>query len=80
MTVESSRVSMRELVKKFIAESIGKDIESKCRTIFPIRDVHIRKVKVLRKPKFDSAKFMELHQESENTGEEAMVDAAGAGG
>ena len=37
-----------------IPDSIGRDIEKKCQSIFPLHDVLIRKVKVLKKPKFDS--------------------------
>ena len=36
-----------------IPDSIGKDIEKKCQSIYPLHDVCIRKVKVLKKPKFD---------------------------
>ena len=37
-----------------IPDSIGRDIEKKCQSTFPLHDVLIRKVKVLKKPKFDS--------------------------
>lgn len=37
-----------------IPDSIGKDIEKKCQSIYPLHDVFIRKVKVLKRPKFDS--------------------------
>ena len=40
-----------------IPDSIGKDIEKACQSIYPLHDVYIRKVKVLKKPKFDS-KFL----------------------
>ena len=40
-----------------IPDSIGKDIEKKCQSIYPLHDVCIRKVKVLKKPKFDSEFF-----------------------
>ena len=36
-----------------IPDSIGRDIEKKCQSIFPLHDVFIRKVKTLKKPKFD---------------------------
>lgn len=36
-----------------IPDSIGKDIEKACQGIYPLHDVYIRKVKVLKKPKFD---------------------------
>ena len=41
-------------------DSIGRDIERKCNPIFPLHDVFIRKVKVLKKPKFERGLF--IHQ------------------
>merc|ERR1719443_1460979 len=61
MVAEAGSSQLRDLVKKLIPESIGKEIEKQCEGIFPLKDVHIRKVKVLKKPKFDITKFMELH-------------------
>ena len=70
-------------------ESIGHAIEKACQSIFPLQNVCIRKVKVLRKPKFDLVKLMELHGDSgEDTGAaldkvaaETTVEAlSGAGG
>jgi len=62
MVNEASKVSLRDLVKKFIPESIGKEIDKQCQGIFPLKDVCINKVKVLKKPKFDITRLMELHQ------------------
>ena len=31
--------------------------------IYPLHDVHIRKVKVLKRPRFDLTKLMDLHGE-----------------
>jgi len=61
---------LRDLVKKLIPESIGREIEKQTQGIFPLKDVMVRKVKVLKKPKFDITKFMELHGDS---GEDAGV-------
>merc|ERR1719197_2430268 len=61
MTNEAGKVQLRELVKKLIPESIGKEIEKQTQGIFPLKDVLIRKVKILKKPKFDITKLMELH-------------------
>jgi len=66
IAAEAAGGQLRDLVKKLIPESIGKEIEKQCEGIFPLKDVHIRKVKVLKKPKFDITKFMELHGDSGN--------------
>merc|ERR1712137_1167545 len=61
MTKEAGTVQLRELVKKLIPESIGKEIEKQTQGIFPLKDVLVRKVKIIKKPKFDITKLMELH-------------------
>jgi len=61
MTEEASKVPLRDLVKKLIAESMNKEIEKRTQGIFPLKDTLIRKVKILKKPKFDIAKLMEMH-------------------
>merc|ERR1712087_649594 len=64
MANEAGKVQLRELVKKLIPESIGKEIEKQTQGIFPLKDVLIRKVKILKKPKFDITKLMEMHQDT----------------
>merc|ERR1712127_37112 len=64
MVEEAGKVQLRDLVKKLIPESIGKEIEKQCQGVFPLKDAFIRKVKILKKPKFDITKLMELHNES----------------
>merc|ERR1712125_295990 len=59
---EAVKVQLRELVKKIIPEAIGKEIEKQTQAIYPLKDCMIRKVKILKKPKFDITKLMELHQ------------------
>lgn len=71
MNAEASKVVLKDLVKKFIPESIGKEIEKQCKRVFPLQNVLIRKVKILKKPKMDISKLMELH--TEGKGENAKV-------
>jgi len=71
ITDEVAKGTLEGNVKKFIASSIEKDIIKKTSRIFPLKDVHIRKVKVLKKPKFDITKLMELHGDG---GEDAGMD------
>merc|ERR1719454_583500 len=61
MNAEASKGQLRDLVKKLIPESIGKEIEKQTQGIYPLKDVLVRKVKILKKPKFDITKLMELH-------------------
>jgi len=58
---EASTVALADLVKKFIPESIGQAIETATQGIYPLQSVFIRKVKMLKGPKTDLAKLLELH-------------------
>ncbi len=51
------------IISSSIQETIGKKIQTECGKIFPLQNVLIRKVKLLKKPKFDLTKLMELYQE-----------------
>merc|ERR1712098_670545 len=64
MQKEANKSMLRDLVKKLIPEAVGKEIEKATRGIFPLKDCMIRKVKLVKKPKFDLTKLMELHSES----------------
>lgn len=76
MTQEASNVQLRDLVKKFIPESIGKEILAKCKKIFPLQNVCIRKVKILKKPKLDVTKLMELHADTADDAGKKVVQEA----
>lgn len=62
MTKEATSCELKELVAKFIPEVIGKQIDKACSGIYPLQNVMIRKVKVLKAPKFDLGKLMEVHE------------------
>ncbi|TVU48044.1 hypothetical protein EJB05_07666 [Eragrostis curvula] len=61
MASQASTCDLKELVSKFIPEVIGKEIEKATSSIFPLQNVFIRKVKILKAPKFDLGKLMEVH-------------------
>jgi len=70
MTKEATNNELKVLVEKFIPESLGKQIEKECFAIYPLQNVFIRKVKVLKTPKYDPAKLLEVHSDikGEDTG------------
>jgi len=70
---EASSVDLNELVSKLIPEIIGKEIEKAAEGVYPLQNVLIRKVKMLRSPKLDINKFLELHG-----GAEAAATSSGA--
>ena len=51
-------------------------LQKACQGIYPLHDVHIRKVKVMKKPRFDAAKLLELHGEGSGKATTVTTDAA----
>jgi len=48
-----------------LKEDIGKKIQKECSKIFPLEDnCMIRKLKLLKKPKFDLVKLMDLYKDT----------------
>lgn len=86
MSELGSKGDLRTLVKTLIAGKSGEAIEQACTTIFPLQNCYIRKVKVLKKPKFDVSALMEWHNAddgtSADTGKAVAPEetVAGAGG
>ncbi len=60
MVREAQSCDLKELVAKFIPEVIGKEIEKATSGIYPLQNTYIRKVKILKAPKFDLTKLMEV--------------------
>jgi len=81
ITREATTCDLKELVNKFIPEVIGKEIEKACHGVYPLQNVHIRKVKMLKKPKFDITKLLEAHGDSKTapSGGEDKGDAVKVG-
>lgn len=64
MTREATNCDLKELVQKFVPEAIGREIEKAARSIYPLQNVYVHKAKILKAPKFDVSKLLELHGES----------------
>jgi small subunit ribosomal protein S3Ae len=52
-------------------------LQKACQGIYPLHDVHIRKVKVLKRPRFDPAKLLELHGEGSGKVTTVTTDVTG---
>lgn len=60
MINQATSCDLKDLVNKFIPEMIGREIEKATSSIYPLQNVFIRKVKILKAPKFDLGKLMEV--------------------
>lgn len=67
MTELGTKGDLKSLVKELISAPIGDQIAKQASAIFPVKDCYIRKVKVLKKPKFDVTELMEWHAADEKT-------------
>ncbi|XP_014212141.1 40S ribosomal protein S3a [Copidosoma floridanum] len=61
ITENVTKSDLKGVVSKLLPDAIAKDIEKACQGIYPLHDVCIRKVKVLKKPRFELSKLLELH-------------------
>jgi small subunit ribosomal protein S3Ae len=76
MIREASTCDLQAFVAKLIAESIPAQVIKETQMIYPLSLVHIRKVKVLKTPKFDPYKLMEIHAEGGHEDKGQKVEAA----
>jgi len=81
ITKELEKVDLQAAVKKFTQESIGNEVKKQCQRIYPLRDCMVRKVKMVRIPKFELAKLLEAHgndipKSREGTGSATAVAVA----
>jgi len=65
--MQIQKLSLRDAVKQFTQDqaTFGKDIERMANSIYPLRDVYVRKVKLTKAPKIDGAKLVELFHDGD---------------
>jgi len=61
MQKEAQAVELSAFTQLLVTEAIGREIEKATQGIYPLQNVLIRKVKVLRSPKLDVGKLYEAH-------------------
>merc|ERR1712198_100913 len=79
ITREVSTKDLKDVVNKLLPDSMGSDIEKACQGIYPLHDCYIRKVKCLKKPKFDVHKLMEMYENAGTTATAAPTTDGAAG-
>lgn len=61
---EATSCTLAQLTGKLIPEVMGREIEKATQGIYPLQNCYIRKVKLLKSPKFDLGALLNLHGES----------------
>jgi len=59
---------MVKVLENLLTENLGDEIKKACKFIYPLVNVQLRKVKTVKKPKFDVAKLNELYKEAPSGG------------
>lgn len=64
VTKEVKRSTLKDIVPKLLADTISEEITKKAKKIFPIQNCIIRKVKTVKRPKFDMTQLLNIHAET----------------
>jgi len=64
ITETVSKHNMTDVLSHLLTDAIGEDIKNKCKFIYPLNNIYIRKVKTIKKPKFDVVKLNELYKDA----------------
>lgn len=54
--------SLKNLVQHLVSDKIETDVKAAVTSIFPCDPIHIHKVKLVKKPKLDVTKLLEIHE------------------
>ena len=65
VTKEAQTNNLTNFIKTLITDSMGENIIKECKFIYPLNHVVVRKVKMLKKPKFDITKLNEMYSEAQ---------------
>jgi small subunit ribosomal protein S3Ae len=64
---EAAKSTVTEFVRYLLTDSPGEAITKACKLVFPLTNVVVRKVKMLKKPKLDITKLEDLYKENITT-------------
>jgi small subunit ribosomal protein S3Ae len=60
---EVSKSTLKDLVVKLINETLPVEIKKQCKKIFPLQNCTIRKVKTLKRPRFDMVQLLSIQSD-----------------
>lgn len=61
---EVKRSTLKDLIPKLLLNDLTNDITTKASKIFPLQNVMIRKVKTIKRPRFDISQLLNMHTEN----------------
>merc|ERR1712158_212349 len=64
MQKTASSGDIQNLVKNLLVDTIASDITKQVKSIYPLENVHVQKVKTIKRPKLDLGRLAELHGQS----------------
>lgn len=65
MSAEVEKGQLKDLVKKVILRDIETEVANKTRGIFPLKEIHVSKIKIVKKPKLDIVRLFEMHDKTD---------------
>jgi len=69
---ETKSCSLKQVAHKFVDRHIEKRIGKECNRIFPLQNIYLKKVKMLKKPRFDFSRLMDMY--SDKAGAARVID------
>lgn len=70
---EVKSCNLKQVCAKFVDRVIEKRIGKECNKIYPLQNIYLKKAKMLKKPKFDFARLMDMY--SDKAGAARVVDS-----
>ena len=66
--------TLKDLVTKVLGDKITKDMENRCKKIHPIEHCTIRKIKTIKRPRFDAGQLSEMHSDAKIIGADEVKE------
>ena len=67
LTRECSKANATQILNLFTSEVVEKKITKEAAKIYPVRNVRVRKIKVIQRPKVDQTKLADMHDNDKRT-------------
>lgn len=69
---EAKSCNLKQVAAKFVDRLIEQRIGKECNKIFPLQNIYLKRVKMLKKPRFDFSRLMDMY--SDKAGAARVID------